>query len=108
MAIDIDSILDAAAKSAADAVGKAAPQAEALLRELGRGHEKALKALAEALRNGDIDQATFDQEMIDEGTVFEAELLAVSVIAKAVAQRAVNAFRTALIEGISAALKAIV
>lgn len=106
MSIDIGAILQTAVGAATDAVKNAAPQVEDFLREIAKGHETAIKSLAEARASGDIDEETFKDEMDDEGKTLEAELQAVAVITKAIAQRAINAFRNALIDGITAAVKA--
>lgn len=106
MSIDIEAILKAALAAGASAVQNTAPEAQALLKTIGKGHEKALKSLAKAYADGDIDEPTFRSEMADEARVLEAEMLAISVIVKAVAQRAINAFRKSFIDGITAALKA--
>lgn len=104
MGIDIGAILETAVGAAANAVKQTAPQVEDFLREIGRGHEDAIRALAEAFASGDIDEDTFKSEMDDEAKVLEAELLAVAVLTKAIAQRAINAFQRALIDGITAAI----
>lgn len=106
MSIDIGAILQTAVNAATEAVKKAAPQVEDFLREIAKGHEAAIKSLANALSSGDIDMDTFKDEMDDEGKTLEAELLAVAVLTKAIAQRAVNAFRSALVDGIAVAVKA--
>lgn len=106
MSIDIDGILETAIGAATDAAKKAAPQVEDFLRKIAKGHETAITSLAEALAMGDIDEDTFKDEMDDERRTLVAELQAVTVISKAIAQRAINAFRDALIDGITAAVKA--
>lgn len=106
MGIDVSAILQAAVAAATDAVKKNAPQVEDFLREIAQGHEAAIRSLAEALASGDIDEDTFQDEMDDEARTLEAELRAVAVLTKAIAQRAINAFRQALVDGITAAIKA--
>ena len=106
MSIDIGAILQTAVAAATDAVKKTAPQVEDFLREIAKGHEAAIRSLAEALASGDIDEETFKDEMDDEAKTLEAELQAVAVMGKAIAQRAINAFRKALIDGITSAIKA--
>ena len=104
MAIDINAILETAAGAAAKAVKPAAPQVEDFLRELTRGHEHAIHVLATALADGDIDTDTFQSEMDDAAKALQVELQAVAVLTKAIARRAINAFRRALIDGIKAAI----
>lgn len=108
MDIDLGAILQTALGAAGDAVRKRAPQVEDFLREIAHGHEGAIRSLAEALARGDIDEATFQSEMDDEAQTLQAELQAVAVMTKAIAQRAANAFRDALVGGILAAVKAAV
>ena len=106
MSIDFGAILETALGAATNAVKDTAPQIEDFLREIAHGHEAAIKSLADAFADGDIDEDTFRNEMDDEAKTLEAELQAVAVMAKAIAQRAINAFRKALIDGITAAVKA--
>ena len=108
MSIDIGAILDGAVGAAANAVRETAPQVEDFLREIGRGHEAAIKAVAEAFASGDIDEDTFKSEMDDEAKTLEAELQAVAVLTKAIAQRAINAFQRALVDGVKAAIATVV
>lgn len=104
MAIDWEAILKSAAVAATATVKTNAPQAEDFLREIAQGHEAALKEIGEAFAVGDIDEATFKSELADEAKTLEAELRTVAVLSKAIAQRAVNAFRDALFSGVKAAL----
>ena len=108
MGIDIGAILETAVGAATDAVKQTAPQVEDFLREIGRGHEGAIKAIAEAFADGDIDEDTFKSEMDDEARTLEAELQAAAVLTKAIAQRAINAFQRALIDGIQAAIASVI
>ena len=106
MSIDVGAILETALGAATDAVKHNAPQVEDFLREIAKGHEAAIKSLAEAFASGDIDKETFKDEMDDEGKTLEAELQVIAVLTKAIAQRAINAFRDALVDGVIAAVKA--
>lgn len=106
MNIDISAILESAVGAATEAAKKAAPQVEDFLRKIAKGHEAAITSLAEALAAGDIDEETFKDEMDDEGRTLIAELQVITAISKAIAQRAINAFRSALIDGITSAVKA--
>lgn len=108
MDIDIGAIFESAVGAATNAVKSTAPQVEDFLREIGRGHEDAIRALAEAFANGDIDEETFQSEMDDEAATLEAELQAAAVLTKAIAQRAINAFQRTLLDGIRAAVGAVV
>jgi len=107
MGIDLGAILDSAVDAAADAVSKTAPEVEDFLREIVPGHEEAIRAIAEAFADGDIDDETFLSEMDDEAETLKAELQAAAVLTKAIAQRAINAFREALLDGIKSSIATI-
>ena len=107
MAIDWRAIFDQAFDAARSAVEKNAPQIEDFLREIGAQHETALEAIGQAFIDGDIDEATFRSELDDEAATLAAELRVAAVLSKAIAQRAANAFRSALINGVKAAVAAV-
>lgn len=107
MAIDWSGIFQTALGAATDAVQKNSPQVEDFLREIAAGHEAALKAISQAFVDGDIDEPTFRSELDDEAVTLEAELRVVAVLTKAIAQRAANAFRTALLDGVRGAIAAL-
>ncbi|MEQ1804583.1 MAG: hypothetical protein ABL900_04325 [Burkholderiaceae bacterium] len=108
MAIDWESIFRSALGAATDAVTANAPQLEDFLREIAKGHEAALMEIGEAFAVGDIDEATFKSELDDEARTLQAELRAVAVLSKAIAQRAINAFRDALFAGVKAAIAVVI
>lgn len=108
MAIDWEAIFRSALGAATDAVKSNAPQVEDFLREIAKGHEAALKEIGEAFAMGDIDEATFESELGDEAKTLQAELRTVAVLTKAIAQRAVNAFRDALFAGVKAAIAVVI
>jgi hypothetical protein len=106
MSLDIVAIVLGAVDAAGDSVKNAAPQVKEILGKLAKGHDKAILSLTEMFAEGEIDEDTFKDEMADEAKVLEAELLVLSVVTKAIAQRAINAFRKALIDGVTSAIKA--
>jgi len=108
MAIDWDAIFKGALAAGAHAVRDSAPQVRDFLEQVLNGHRQALIELGEARAAGDLTKATFDSELADEEDVLKVELEAVTVLAKAVAQRAINAFSKAFQDGLSAAIKLIV
>ncbi len=108
MAIDWEAIFKSALGAATDAVKTNAPQVEDFLREIAKGHEAALMEIGEAFAEGDIIEPTFKSELDDEAKTLQAELRAVAVLTKAIAQRAVNAFRDALFAGVKAAVAVVV
>ncbi len=107
MSIDIKAILKTAVAAATDEIKTTAPAVTEFFSKIADGHENAIKSLAEAFAAGDIDEDTFKDEIDDEGKTLEAELQAVAALSKAIAQRAINAFRKLLVDGITAAIKAI-
>lgn len=108
MAIDWEAIFKSALGAAIDAVKSNAPQVEAFLREIAKGHEDALKEIGEAFVIGDIDEATFKSELDDEARTLQAELRAVAVLTQAIAQRAANQFRDTLFAGVKTALDVVI
>jgi len=105
MNIDWEAVLQKAFFAARDAAAKNAPQVEHYLREIAAAHEYAIRSLARALGDSDIDLDTFKSEMDDEAAMLAAELHVVAVMGKAVAQRAANAFRDALADAVVMAMK---
>lgn len=105
MNIDWDAILKAGLDAAQQAAAKQAPQVEDYLREIAQGHRGAIEAIGAAFARGDIDEDTFKSEMDDEATVLAAELRVAAVMGKAIAQRAVNAFRDAVVDALVTAAR---
>lgn len=107
MNIDWKALFTNAFDAARSAVEKNAPQIEDFIREIGRGHEDAIRSIGDAFADGDIDEDTFRSELDDEAATLAAELRVAAVMSKAIAQRAANAFRDSLIGGVKAALAAV-
>jgi hypothetical protein len=105
--VDWKAIFDAALDAGAATAKTAAPQIKAALKEVRGHHEAAIREIGTAFLDGKIDRATFESSMRDEATTLQNELLAVSVLSKAILQKAINAFRDALIEGIEKAVSAV-
>lgn len=106
MSIDLEAILTAAVDAAGTAVKDTGPQVKDILSKITQGHDAAIRSLAKMFADGEIDVETFNDEMNDEAKVLKAELLVIAVVSRAIAQKAVNTFRKALIDGITAAIKA--
>lgn len=106
MAIDWSSIFKGALDAATKEIEKKGPGIEDFLRQVAKGHEKALRQIGEAFTSGGIDEETFNDELDDEAKTFALELRAVAVMTKAIAERAANAFRDALIAGVKTAVLA--
>ncbi|WP_199139687.1 hypothetical protein [Delftia sp. ASV31] len=106
MSIDIEAIVTAAVNSAAKAVKDTGPEVRDILSKIMQGHDAAIRSLAEMFADGEIDEETFKDEMNDEAKLLQADFLVIAVVSKAIAQKAVNTFRKALIDGITSAIKA--
>lgn len=102
--IDWELVLDTAVDAGAVAAKDYAPQVREALRAIRRQNEAALKEIGLAYIDGDIDRDTFESSLRDEAETLKNELLAVTVLTKVIAQRALNAFRDALIDGIGKAV----
>jgi hypothetical protein len=105
VSIDWNAIITGAVSAASNAVKTTAPQVQDFLREIASGHENALIEIGEAFARGDIEKDTFKSELDDEAETLKIELQAVAVLTKAIAQRAINAFRTAFLDALGKALK---
>lgn len=103
-AIDWSAIFKGAVDAAAKEIEKKGPGIENFLKQVAKRHEKALKQIGEAFVSGGIDDATFNDELDDDAKTFALELRAVAVMTKAIAERAANAFRDALIDGVKTAV----
>lgn len=68
--------------------------------------KERLDLLAELRLNGDLSQEKFESRLADEKLILEAELHAVAVISKAIAQKAANAAIDVLTKAVSAAIGA--
>jgi len=105
--IDWRAIFDAGLEAGGATAKTAGPQVRAGLKEVQGHHEDALKEIGLAFEKNDIDRATFESLIEDEVITLKNELLAASVLGKAIAQKAVNAFRDKLIDGIEKAVPAV-
>jgi hypothetical protein len=106
MAVDWNLIFKNAVDAAVATSKKDEPAIRAYLKDIQGQHEEALKSIALAFATGDIDKATFDSSLEDEAETLKNEMLVVTVVAKATAQRVANSFVSALETGLKAALVA--
>lgn len=74
---------------------------------LSRKKER-LALLAELRIKGEINQEKFESRLADEKLVVEAELNAVTVISKAIAQKAANAAMEVLDKAVMVAIKSVI
>lgn len=66
-----------------------------------------LELLAELRITGELSQEKFESRLADEKLIFEAELHAVAVISKAIAQKAINAAIDVLEGAVKTAIKTV-
>lgn len=90
-----------------DTVGKEVPGIGQYGRQILEKQKASLAELAQARLTGEIDDRIFERELKRERTVAETELLAVKIMTKATAQRALNAAIGVLRDAVKAALAAL-
>jgi len=103
--MDFEAILEAALRAGlgqAKAGGKAA---EKWMREMAKAHEGRLEMILRAMSSGEISKETGAVLIRDSADAMRAEAATLTIIARAAAQGAVNAFVATLRSGVSAALK---
>ena len=66
-----------------------------------------LELLAELRITGELSQEKFESRLADEKLIFEAELHAVAIISKAIAQKAINAAIDVLEGAVKTAIKSV-
>jgi len=71
-----------------------------------QNRKESLQLLVQLRINGDIDQDEFDSRLADEKLIVEAELNALAVLSKAIAQNAANAAIAILEKAAKAAISA--
>ena len=104
MSFDIDQVLRDMADAISDAVKEGAGDIKAFAKEIVNAEKDSLKELGEARLRGEIDDAVFEREIEREKKVVEAELLAIKIMTKALAQKAVNAAIEVFVKAVKAAI----
>lgn len=89
--MDIEKVLKDMAMAANNAVKDDIGEIQDYARQIVENEKQSLKNLGEARIRGDIDDDTFEHEMERQKKVVKAEFLAVQIMTKAAAQKAVNA-----------------
>lgn len=108
MALDWQAVLQDATSAALGVVQSKTPEIRDYLRQTADAHFEALRSYGEARITDQIDQQTFDSLMDDEKIVLHAEFMAVSIMVKAAAQKAANAFVNSIMNAVKVALLALV
>ena len=101
MAIDWNQIFQGAVDAAVNTSKASEAKLRGYLKDIQAQHEAALVDITKAYATGGIDKATFESSLEDEMETLRNELSAMTVVAKAAAQRAANAF----VEALTSALK---
>ena len=70
--------------------------------------KERLELIAELRINGDLSQEKFESRLKDEKLIVEAELHAIAVISKAIAQKAANAAMDILVKAVKVAIGAVI
>lgn len=105
MSVDFGAIFEAALKAGVTAAKPGGKAAEDWIRESAKANEKSLKAIAEGVRDKKISSETGSMLLRESNRALDSEAAALTVILKAAAQAAVNAFFDSLKSALTAALK---
>jgi len=87
-------------KAAVDAIKDDVQNIPDYLKQIFENEKEALKVLAEARLTGEISDKEFQNEIKREKKVLEAEILTISIMTKAVAQKAINAAMKVLMDAV--------
>lgn len=105
MALDFDKIFKAALEAGLTAARPGGDAAVAWIRESAKANEATLRSIAEGVADRQISKETAAMLLRESGRALESEAAALSVVIKATAQSAVNAFLSSLFGALSSALK---
>jgi len=100
MSFDINTIINNMKKAAVDAIKDDVQNIPDYLKQIFENEKEALKVLAEARLTGEISDKEFQNEIKREKKVLEAEILTISIMTKAVAQKAINAAMKVLMDAV--------
>ncbi len=104
MSFNFNSVLANMKTAAVDAVKDDLEEIPVYLRQIFEKEKEALKRLAEARITGEISESVFNHEMGREKDVLEVEMLTISIMTKAIAQKAINAALNVLTEAVRMAI----
>jgi len=104
MAFDINKVLSSMQAAAVDAVKDDVDNIPAYLLQIFENQKEALTDLAEARLSGEISEQIFHKELEREAKVLETEMLTISIMTKAIAQKAINAAMNVLKDAIKLSL----
>jgi len=104
MNFDIDQVLKDMASAITGTVKEGAGDIKDAVEKIMDAEKESLKELAEARLRGEIDDAVFKREIEREKLVVEAELLTISIMTKAMAQKAINTAMDIFFKAVNAAI----
>jgi hypothetical protein len=80
------------------------PKVESIAKQFMQNREKRLEMVAESYLKGEITQQKLESRLQDEMDIFEAEIAALKVVSKALAQKAINTAINILLKALKAAI----
>jgi hypothetical protein len=104
MSFNISTIIKDMKNAAVEAVKDDLDIVPPYVKKIFDNEKDALKALAEARLAGEISDKEFQRELKREKKVLEAEMLTISIISKAIAQKAINAAINVLVDAVKLAV----
>lgn len=107
MNFDINEVIAGMSAAVKDAVSDNWMDVKSATTQFLTRKKERLALLAELRLTGDLPQDKFESRLQDEKLILEAELHAVAVITKAIAQNAANAAIDVLTKAVSVALKGV-
>lgn len=91
MKFDINKVISEMITAVKDTVGDNLDEVVAVTSQFFNSRKERLELLADLRITGDISQKRFESRLNDEKLIVEAEFQAITVISKAIAQKAANA-----------------
>lgn len=104
MKFDINEVIAQMSGAVKDTVSENWTDAKSATSQFLTNRKERLALIAELRLTGDLTQEKFESRLNDEKLILEAELHAVAVITKAIAQKAANAAIDVLTKAVSTAL----
>jgi len=104
MKFDINEVIAQMSGAVKDTVSENWSDAKSATSQFLTNRKERLALIAELRLTGDLTQEKFESRLNDEKLILEAELHAVAVITKAIAQKAANAAIDVLTKAVSTAL----
>ncbi len=104
MNFDINKVLGDMLAAMKDTVTDNWDEVQGPAKQFLENKKERLQLLSDLRISGDLSQEKFESRLEDEKLIFEAELNALAVISKAIAQKAVNAAMDVLIKAVKAVI----